>query len=192
VDLYGDIAEELGDEASAQRRFEAVRLQSPGVFEHDESRVVYFLGKRGLSSALSWQWVFLTAPEHPFWGFARERLGSKSYLLYESSWLNRRLGRSAQCDLLVDRLLQAGAQVVRSFAHGKDCIDSGGETPGYLAMKPDQAREMAQDWWGRDAHRAQGILSLSPRATLHLRTVFPEVDVIDFASLCREFSKGEK
>ena len=192
-DPYGDIAEELGDEAQAKIRFDRVRSQARGVFECDESRVVYFLGLRGLSSALSWQWVFLAAPDHPFWSFASQRLGGRTFLLYESVWMNRRLGRSAQADLLVSRLRDGAAvRLERSFAHGKDAIDCGGETPGYIKLFPAQARQMALDWWQRDAHRAQAVLSLSPRASAHLRASIPGVEVVDFASLCAEFENLQK
>jgi hypothetical protein len=191
-DPYGDIAEELGDEALAATRFELVRSRTRDVLECDESRVVYFLGLRGLSSALSWQWVFLAPPDHPFWKFVSRRLGGGTFLLYESVWMNRRLGRSAQADLLVSRLREAaGVRLERAFAHGKDALDCGGETPGYIKLFPAQARQMALDWWGRDSHRAQAVLSLSPRASMHIRNSIPGVEVMDFASLCVDFEKSQ-
>jgi ferredoxin len=179
-DPFGDIAEELGDEASAARRFEAVRAKAQhSVVEHPEARVVYFLGKRGVSAALSWQWVFLADADHPVWKTLAERLTGRTWILYESSWLNRRLGRTAQTDLLVRRLESAGISILRAFAHGKDCIDGGGETPGYIALQPQQAAEMAAEWWARDAHRAQGILSMSSRATQHFRSHLNAIEVFD-------------
>lgn len=192
-DPYGDIAEEIGDEASASRRFERIRAKTRDVFECDEARVVYFLGKRGVSAALAWQWVFLLEERHAFWDFVRTRLAGRTWLLYESSWLNRRLGRSAQTDLLHARLSGASAlRVLRAFAHGKDCIDCGGETPGYIRLFPHQARQMAREWWERDAHRAQGVLSLSPRAARHLSSTLPGLELVDFAALCTEFQKSRQ
>jgi hypothetical protein len=154
--------------------------------------VVYFLGKRGLSSALSWQWVFLAGPEHPLWIKLAQQLAGKTWLLYESSWLNRRLGRTAQTDLLFQRLTDAGVQLIRPYAQGKDCIDAGGESLGYISLKPSIARQMAMDWWERDCQRAQGILSMSSRASAHFRNHLPQVDVFDLPQFLgsEDSSKG--
>jgi len=193
MDPFGDIAEELGDEASASRRFETVRAKARhSVVEHPEARVVYFLGKRGVSAALSWQWVFLVEADHPVWKKLAERLAGRTWILYESSWLNRRLGRTAQTDLLVGRFENAGISILRAFAQGKDCIDAGGETPGYIQLQPQQAAEMAADWWARDALRAEGIISMSSRATQHFRNHLTDIEVFDLPQFLEaEFQQKE-
>ena len=168
-DPVGDLAEELGDGETARRRLAAFTAARAGrVCEVAEPKAVLFIGENGHSAALSWQWALLAAPGDRVWAKIRARLGERRWLLHESSFLNRRLGRSGQVDLWHERALGEGMKIERAFAHGKDCIDCGGEG-AYARTFPEQAAEMARDIWERDRHRSEGILCMSDRCAAHLR-----------------------
>ena len=163
ADPVGDLAEELGDEAAAARRATGYAARVDGKFVVDEPRSLHFLMGRGTSAGLTWQ-AALEGDAR----FALAALMGRSWLVHESVWLSRRLGRSAEVLAWVERLRALGVELVLPYHHGKDCIDSGGEG-AYPMLFESQARRMAREVWERDRHRAQGVLCFSARAARHLR-----------------------
>jgi len=112
----------------------------------------------------------------------RTRLSGKKWLMVESPWLSRRLGRFADVERWADSLSRTGVEIVRPFHRGRDCIDSGGESVfRYLFEK--EAREMAREVWNRDAHRADGVLCFSPRSVQHLQESLEGVPVMGIHEL---------
>ena len=184
-DPVGDLAEELGDGASAERRLQGflARAVSAGAenAQVPEPRMVAFLRRHGKSGELTWSGI-LRGGE----GFLNlvEKLQGRTWLVHESPWLNRHLSQSEEVKAFGARLAQAGVQMVFPFASGNDCIDCGGEG-AYHRLFSGQARQMALDFWERDRHRAAGILCFSSRCADHFRGVlgadFPVVDLPSFA-----------
>ncbi len=191
ADPFGDLAEELGDSKRAEERL-IRRLQGlpPGsVIESEEPKIVFYLGTHGHSAALSWQGELLLEVDRgrAEWKLWRERLAGRRWLLAESPWFNRRLGRLDQLEVWLARAKAEGLEIVRPFATGEDCIESGGEG-AYERLFPEQARQMALEFWARDSHRADAILAVSSRASRHFRSVLPAtVSVLSFSDL---FSGG--
>ncbi len=110
------------------------------------------------------------------WRFGTKVLKGR-WLLHESVWHSRRLGRFEQVDAWAKELASAGVDLVRPFEHGMDCVDCGGEG-AYSRLFPKQAQVMAQDFWDREKGRADGILCVSDRCAEHLRKVLgPSVQV---------------
>jgi Fe-S oxidoreductase len=186
-DPVGDLAEELGDEAAAKRRlaaYLAARAGQPLVA--DEPRSVQFLASRGHAASLSWQ----KALDQESVELARVALKGRAWLVHESVWLSRRLGRAPEIAAWVERVRAAGVELVLPFHHGKDCIDSGGEG-AYPRLFESQARQMARDVWERDRHRAQGLLCFSRRGAEHLRaSLGPDVPVVSVPELFVQKSGG--
>jgi ferredoxin len=150
-DAAGDLADELGDAAAAGRRKAAFR----GLPE--EPKAAHFLGRE-----LSWEARLAGAP------LGLRGLAGRRWLVHESPWLSRRMGRAPAALAWVEQARAAGAQLVLPFHHGRDCIDCGGEG-AYARMFPEQARVMALEIWERDRHRADGVLCFSRRCAEHFR-----------------------
>ncbi len=168
-DPYGEMHAELGLLERAQRRLEAATAKLGGaVVEVDEPKTVHYLGYQGVSVALSWQSALMVGEDHPAWKTWTARLSGRRWLVAESSWLNRRLGRSEQVALWCQRAIQNGVELVLPFQNGLDCIDTGGEG-AYSLLFPSQAKQMALDFWERDCHRADGVLCFSERQAQHFR-----------------------
>jgi ferredoxin len=181
-DSVGDLAEELGDSENAQRRLRKYlnRALNPGEsHQTDEPKSLYFLNKNGISATLSWEKALLgnVSPR------GRERLADKRWLLHESVWYNRHLGRSAEIQKWAEKAADQNINIYRPFAHGRDCIDCGGEG-AYLNLFSTQANQMAAEIWERDHHQADGVLCMSLRCAKHFRRVLgSEIPVIALSEL---------
>jgi ferredoxin len=171
ADPVGDLADELGDEAAAERRRKAfVAAAGEGGVTVDEARSCYFLQARGTAANLSWDQWLGQLPTSPAWERLRARLAGKRWLVHESVWFSRRLGKADDVRGWVERAGGLGAGLVLPFHAGKDCIDCGGEG-AYARLFPEQAATMAREIWERDRHRADGVLCLSARCAAHFRAV---------------------
>ncbi len=183
VDPAGDLAHELGDEAGARRRSQAfVARAGEGVLLAEEPKSVHYLRSLGHPAELAWE--FALGPGHlRSWS---ERLSGRGWLVHESVWLSRRLGRAEAVAEWVARAREAGITLVLPFHHGRDCIDSGGEG-AYARLFEAQALRMARDVWERDRHRAQGIVCFGERAAAHLRRALSgEAPVVSISEIPRK------
>ena len=166
-DETGDLASELGDEESAERR---ARGFSANVgresFRLLEPKSCFFLKSRGNDVPAVWEKVLAEKPNSRLIG----KLSGKTWLLHESVWLSRHLGLAREVRTWVLSLRGDDIEIRWPFAQGRDCIDCGGEG-AYGRIFPEQARRIALDFWERDQHRAEGILCLSARCARHLRSV---------------------
>ncbi|HTL12209.1 MAG TPA: (Fe-S)-binding protein [Bdellovibrionota bacterium] len=187
TDPVGDLADEWGEEAVARSRREGFLERSGDARGSHTVRVrepksVHYLKGQGLKADLDWDaglfhWGSAAAAS------ARERLGTKRWLIAESVWLSRRLDRAADVDHFCGVIERLGATAVRPFHRGRDCIDTGGEG-AYRHLFPEAAATMARDFWERDGARADGIIAFSDRAAAHLRSVLgPDVTVIEASSI---------
>jgi hypothetical protein len=166
ADPAGDLADELGDTANAKRRamlFKASVVEEPRSFYHLKKNqvAVEFVWDKQLSQGVSER--------------MKEALQGRTWLFHESVWLSRHLDRSASVVEWIARAREAGLEIRRPFAQGRDCIDCGGEG-AYGLLFPEQAKKMAQEYWERDQHRAQGILCLSRRCAEHMRNSLKNFD----------------
>jgi len=173
MDPWGELNEEVGQKDRADQLFAAEVARHPAhvVIEVDEPKTVHYLGYRGVSTALSWQSVLMAPSSDPIWSRIQERLNGKRWLIVESSWLNRRLGRSDQVLQWVERARGLGIDLITPHQTGTDCVDTGGEG-AYSWLFREQAAQMARDFWQRDAHRADSLLCFSPRIASHFQNVF--------------------
>jgi len=106
------------------------------------------------------------------------KLQGRRWLLHESVWLSRRLGRRATVDDFVARLMASGIELVVPAAHGIDTIDCGGESPTYARLFPSDALRMARMIWERDMKRADGVLCFSTGCREHLLRALDGVPVV--------------
>jgi hypothetical protein len=164
-DLIGDLADELGDEANALRRAQSfLKMHSTHSPQVNEPKAAVFLMKQGVTPQLSWEARF----SQPFSPGRLKPLLGKTWLLHESVWMSRHLNQSEKVQEALVLWRSQGLQVKRPFAQGRDCIDCGGEG-AYSKLFPDQAQQMAVEFWERDAHRADGILCISDRCATHFK-----------------------
>jgi hypothetical protein len=165
-DPWGDLAHELGDVAAAERR----RAAMAGRVDTSEPKALYFLRDQGVDARLSW-------------GTPRKTdvLRGKTWLVVESPWLSRRLGRSEEVAGWIAGLERQGLQFAWPFHRGADCIDAGGEG-AHARLFAETAARMARDVWERDRDRAHGILCFSARMAAHLRGTLG-VPVVAFEEL---------
>lgn len=188
-DPAGDLAYELGDVESGLSR-KRTWLASGEKFVR-EPKALYFLfeifknsrEESATASDLKLSWE--DQMDEAGWARLARKLSdlraNHRWLLAESVWLSRRLERSEQVQYWSFGMQRAGIKIVRPFAQGRDCMDTGGEG-AYPLLFPEQAAEMAGDFWERDRHRADGILCMSQRMAQHLRSVLGESIVIN--SIC--------
>lgn len=182
-DALGDLAHELGDEAGARRRYDGY-MKGKGVAAVWEPRELSFIADMGGAGALAWE----TDARAEIGASLREKLSGKRWLLHESPWLARHLGRAFEIANWVERARKAGLKIEVPYHHGKDCIDCGGEG-AYHRLFAEQAATMARDFWERDRDQADGILCVSARCAEHFRKVLgPSVPVV---SLVEEWSVEE-
>ena len=178
LDRVGDLADELGDQGNAKRRMEKFiqSLSTPPLSEGttqpvsiqvNEPKSCFYLNQNGYPATLKWEDQLKTegVPSEVI-----QKLESKTWLVHESGWHSRHLKSSEVIHSWFESLRQAGVKVERPFAHGRDCIDCGGEG-AYSRLFPEQADQMAREIWERDQHRAQGILCISQRCAQHFRKV---------------------
>ena len=189
-DPWGDLAAELGAKDLAEARLRR-RARAGQVNECSEPKSVFFVGSQGESASLAWQGALIAPANDRLWDTVVSRLGKRPWLLAESVWMNRRLGRAEQVRVWHERALTKGSQIILPFAHGADCIDTGGEGI-YSRLFPEEARQMAIDFWERDRTRAEGILAVSAQAAVHLRSVLgSSVPVLSFSELFEGLPEGE-
>jgi ferredoxin len=175
-DPVGDLAEELGDSESAQRRMQAYLRKQTHVLE---PKSLFFLRQNKIHSTLSWEEVLSSQISQKL----LSRLEGPRWLLHESVWLSRHLGRFEDLEKWIGAALSAGIKIQRPFARGKDCMDCGGEGI-YSELFPAQADRIALEIWERDRHQADGVLCLSLRCAQHFRKVLgSQVPVISFSEL---------
>jgi ferredoxin len=152
-DPWGDLAAELGDVRAAEAR--AGARQVPVT----EPKAAHHLGR-----PLAWEEELVSGPAGV--GPLRDR----RWLVHESPWLSRRMGRAEQVRGWVERARAKGARLELPHHHGRDCIDCGGEG-AYARLFPEQARAMAREIWERDRHRADGVLCFSERCRGHFEGI---------------------
>ncbi len=174
-DPVGDLADELGDSANAKRRLEQfLKRQGSGGEKSrkvTEPKSLYFLQQNGVSAVLHWEKMLMNPSNSKM---QLQKLKKTPWLLHESVWYNRHLGKT---DVIKEWLKWAqgqGIQIQQPFAKGDDCIDCGGEG-AYPYLFSEQARQMASDIWERDKHTADGILCVSARCAQHLRSSLGKV-----------------
>ena len=134
-DPVGDLADELGDAASATRRMgtflkaQAVGSKQGAPLRVTEARTAFFLRQKGQNVELSWDaWMTATVSNEPqILSRLHEKLDGRNWLLHESSWLNRRLEGHERVGAWVTRLRDSGVSIELPYHHGRDCIDCGGE-----------------------------------------------------------------
>lgn len=162
-DRFGDLADELGDAAAATRRLEVAVSER---LTCREPKALFFARSR--EHTLEWEFEREMERSPSAWLSAQHP--GKRWLVVESPWLSRRLGRAAD----VERWHGAanGIEWVFPFQRGRDVIDSGGEG-AYRELFADQARAMAQEIWERDRHRADAVFCWSERAARHFREALP-------------------
>lgn len=157
-DPWGDLAEELGDLPQAHAR--SARADLSGWIEPKAWE--FLMREKRVYGKAPWD----------LWGQASEqglvRLRGKKWLLHESVWHSRRLGRFEQVETWISALRAQGVEIRRPFAQGLDCIDSGGEG-AYSRLFAQQAAVMARDIWERDRARIDGILCVSRRGAEHFK-----------------------
>lgn len=162
-DPVGDLANELGDSENSQRRAQAFQKLNPALLV-SEAKAAYFLIQLGMKPQLAWEsWASQSWSQKKL-----QLLAGKNWLLHESVWMSRHLDQSQQVQEWLSLWRAQGLSIKRPFAQGRDCIDCGGEG-AYPHLFPDQARQMAIEFWERDAHRADGILCLSDRCASHFK-----------------------
>ena len=177
-DPWGDLAAELGFRETALERLERrIEASRDGIAKIHEPKSLYYARAMGKSnSTLTWESEFTTGPGKE----VLTRLQGKRWLLHESVWLSRRLGRWLEVEAWVRRAQSAGIQIELPYEHYRDCIDCGGEG-AYPRLFPSQASEMARVIWERDQSRVDGILCMSQRCANHLKSVLareiPEVAI---------------
>jgi len=148
----------------------------------------------GASVALSSQPLLLMGAhaDHPAWALLANRLAGRRWVVYESVWLARRLGRFEQLRQFVSQARSKGIELSLSTEKLPDVQDCGGEG-AYSRLFPEIARRMAGEWWDRARERssADAILSMSPRAAVLFRRVLGDsVRIVDASELWRELTKG--
>lgn len=175
-DPWGDLGEEMGDRAAAQRRA-AAATQTGWI----EPKAWEWLGRAGVRRQSEAPWENWDARITQAPGLARLR--DKRWLFHESVWHSRRLDQAAQAGQWIEKLRAQGIEIRRPFAQGRDCIDCGGEG-AYSRLFNEQGRAMAQEIWERDRHRVDGILCMSDRCAQHLREALgPDVPVESMVNL---------
>ena len=144
-----------------------------------EPKSAYFLRQNGHAATWSGE-AFLGERLPPA---AQKKLGDKVWLVHESVWWNRHLkGAGAVANWVTQN---PGVQWQLPFAHGKDCIDCGGEG-AYPHLFPEQAKKMAQEFWEKDQHRAAGIFCFSQRCVEHFKkSLGPNIPIIGIEDLWR-------
>ncbi|MGK5088090.1 4Fe-4S dicluster domain-containing protein [Bdellovibrionota bacterium FG-2] len=163
LDRVGDLLDELGLKEQSTRKRQAFVAGAQSVIV-EEPREQSFLKQSGVQAELRYEAVFR---EENFSALLKKCEG-KRWLVHESVWLSRRLSRFAEVADWVERAQRAGVQLVLPFAHGRDCIDCGGEG-AFRYLHPEQAKTMAKDFWGRDRHRVDGVLCMSQRCAEHFK-----------------------
>lgn len=188
-DPVGDLADELGSESVAQERLKSFVKQSTGGSEKIESQSVptkvmepkslSFLRKQGHPGSLSWESDLL----NPISSSIKNALSKRIWLLHESVWMNRHLDQGQKVMDWVKKARAEGIQIRLSFHQGRDCIECGGEG-AYSRLFPEQAKQMAVEFWERDQHRAEGVLTVSARCASHFKKSLGEgVPVFSIAEL---------
>jgi hypothetical protein len=185
-DPVGDLAHELGDVDAAERRF-SLYVSSAGAERKyvTEPKSLHYLTERGIVAHLDWEEFFFNMNSKRS-ARVRDRLKGSRWLVIESVWFSRRLKRSADVDRWLETISHLGVELARPYAHGRDCIDNGGEG-AFVDLFTTQAAVMARDLWDRDSGSADGILCFSDRAAAHFRrTLGARISVISM----RELTEG--
>ena len=165
MDEVGDLADELGDTVNAERRLKKYSLKfAPGRCEISEPRSLYYARKHGVEATFSSEKFMKESPSAAL----QKHFSGKRWLVHESNWYNRHLDQASEMRSWIEKAKSVGIQLVTPFANGSECIDCGGEG-AYSRLFPEQARQIAVDFWERDQHRVDGILCLSNRCAEHFR-----------------------
>jgi ferredoxin len=187
-DPVGDLADELGDGESSNRRL--MEFLSRGVngakeakeIQVNEPKSAYFLKQHGHVAQLSLETIL----ERALSPAAIKQLSNRTWLLHESVWYSRHLDGAKKLLDWVVKARELGIEIRRSFAQGRDCIDCGGEG-AYSRLFPKQAFQMAKEIWERDQHRADGILCFSKRCAVHFQKSLSEMEITNQKVLVLSF-----
>ncbi len=164
LDLWGDLAFELGETAIGQKRLE-VQLNNAGYHadgtrkvEVFEPKIAYVLKELGIKSDLIFDWERLD------W----RKLEGKRWYLHESVFFSRRLARFEEVNRFIEAAKKRGIELVIDFEHGKDCIDCGGEG-AYRYLFERESKQMAREIWEKVRSRCDGVIGFGDRCLSHFR-----------------------